>query len=265
MEHYFPAPGVQTQQAPAGSSTRISQVVGSYQETRHNETSYLKLFNLFKMDEVSDSGNGHITVTTSYGASTLVEVAPWVFHEVAGHRSIVFRRDGRGTWMFLDDDPLEGFEKVPWYEMPLFQMLFLAVCLLLFLSAFLHWSLRFLHSLIGGKQGDTVAKRSISATGALWSGWTFSVLGIGIVIGFIVLFTTEIPAIAFAALPLLDAIVVADQIALALATTMLICTAWQWVRPTWSLGLRAYYTLLTLAAIGFVADLAFWNLIQWPG
>jgi CubicO group peptidase (beta-lactamase class C family) len=265
MNHYFPASGGQTQQASAVSNTCISQIVGSYLATRHNETSYLKLFNLFKMDEVSDAGNGQITVSTSDGAITLHEVAPCVFHEVAGQRSIVFRRDGRGTWMFLDDDPVEGFEKVPWYETQLFQMILLAVCLLLFLSAFRHGLLRFLRSMFGHKQGDNVPKRSISAIVALWLSWTFSVLSIGIVIGFIVLFTTDTPAIIVAPLPLLYAIVAANQVSIALATMMLICTVWQWVRPGWNLGQRAYYTLLTLAAISFVADLAFWNLTKWPG
>jgi hypothetical protein len=167
--------------------------------------------------------------------------------------------------MFLDDDPLGGFEKVPWYETPLFQMILLAVCLLLFLSAFRDGLLRFLRSMLGHKQDNNVPKKSISATVALWLSWTFSVLSISIVIGFIVLFTTDMPAIAFAPLPLLYAIVVANQVSIALATMMLIGAIWQWVRPIWNLGQRASYTLLTLAAISFVADLAFWNLIQWPG
>jgi CubicO group peptidase (beta-lactamase class C family) len=265
MNHYFPASSVQTHQASAGSSARISQIEGSYQATRHNETSYLKLVNLFKMYEVSDAGNRQITVSTDDGAINLVEVAPWVFHEVAGQRSIVFRSDDKGIWMFLDDDPLGGFEKVPWYETPLFQMILLAVCLLLFLSAFRDGLLRFLRSMVGHKQDNNVPKKSISATVALWLSWTFSVLSISIVIGFIVLFTTDMPAIAFAPLPLLYAIVVANQVSIALATMMLIGAIWQWVRPIWNLGQRASYTLLTLAAISFVADLAFWNLIQWPG
>ncbi|QBD76215.1 class A beta-lactamase-related serine hydrolase [Ktedonosporobacter rubrisoli] len=264
MNHYFPAPGAQTPQASTASNTCLGQIVGSYQATRHNETSYLKLFNLFKMDEVSDAGNGQITVSTGDGAITLAEVAPCFFQEVAGPRSIVFRHDSKGTLMFLDDDPLQGFEKVPWYETQLFQMIFLAVCLLLFLSAFWQGLLRFLRSMFGRKQGNNVPKRSIGATIALWSSWIFSVLSIGIVLGFIVLFTTEIPAVAFAPLPLLDAIVIADQISIAVAVLMLICMVWQWVRPAWNLGQRAYYTLLTVAAIGFVVDLAFWNLIKWP-
>jgi hypothetical protein len=98
----------------------------------------------------------------------------------------------------------------------------------------------------------------------LWSGWIFSVLIFAIVIGFVVLFTTDVPAVGFAAPPLLDAIVVAVQILIALAVTMFICAVRQWVRPTWGLVHRAYYMLLTVVAIGVVADLIFWNLTKWP-
>jgi hypothetical protein len=47
------------------------------------------------------------------------------------------------------------------------------------------------------------------------------------VIRFLVLFISDVPAIVFAPPPLLDAIVVADQVLAFLAAAMLLCSLWQ--------------------------------------
>jgi len=65
-----------------------------------------------------------------------VEVQPDYFRQVDANFGLAFREDDRGriTHLFTDLTPMYAFEKLNWYETPIFNMALLGVCVLLFLS-----------------------------------------------------------------------------------------------------------------------------------
>ena len=77
------------------------------------------------------------------GHTTFVEVAPWVFHQVDGPETVVFRADPNGMLMLRSGAPADAFIKVAWYDTPTLHLVLVVACVLLFLSALLLWPLGF--------------------------------------------------------------------------------------------------------------------------
>ena len=115
------------------------QISGTYWPTRRSDTTYEKLLTLGTGVSVSDGGNGRLVI----GQTTFAEVAPWVFHQVDGPETVVFRADHNGMLMLISGIPIEAFIKVAWYDAPTFHLVLVVACMLIFLSALGLWPLGF--------------------------------------------------------------------------------------------------------------------------
>lgn len=263
MDRYFPAPDVQLEQPPLpGYADRVSQITGSYWGTRRNDTTYQKLGNLLGTFTVSDAGKGHITLNTGGSTQDLVEIQPWVFRDtVIGQGIVAFHKDSRGTSMNISSVPIEGLEKIEWYQTTNFQYPLLLVCALLFLSTLLRWPLRLLQA-IRSRSRDKATGTLISSL-AQWLGWIVSALFVIFLIGVVVV-TLASQNDPFSIPPGLNVLVVLALIAAVLTAAMIVFVILIWGTRPWRLSQRIYYTLLTLAAIAFVIDLAYWNLLKLP-
>ena len=62
----------------------------------------------------------------------------------------------------------------------------------------------------------------------------------------------------------LNILIVLALIASVFTAVMIVCAILVWGTRPWKLGQHIYYTLLTLAAVAFVIDLAYWNLLKLP-
>ncbi len=170
LDHSFPAPKEPRPSPPAGFAQRISQISGTYWGTDRSDTTYEKLLDSFLWAmSVSDAGNGRLAVSWQFGSlapsaagppMTFVEVAPWVFQQVDGPETVVFRPDKSGMLMMRSSYPVMAFTKVAWYETPIFLLVLTIACVLLFLSALLLWSLGFVRgALLRGAPTRSLAGR----------------------------------------------------------------------------------------------------------
>ena len=258
FDHYYPASPGEPIQPPADFAERASRFVGSYRSTEGSGTTAFKFLGLLEPMEISDPGDGTLLV----GESRFVEVEPLYFRQVDGTFDIAFWEDeqGRITHMFDDRTPYVAFEKLDWYETRGFHMALSLGSVLIFLSMIPIAVIRALRS-----RRPAVDRKS-KPRGARVAYWIL--LGICLLnLLFLVGFALGIPAIMqniLLDLPVIVKIALGlGVLAAALTVCALVYTVLAWKEGYWGVGFRAYYTLVTIAAVGFVWFLNYWNLLGW--
>jgi CubicO group peptidase (beta-lactamase class C family) len=307
LDHYTPASETPLPTPPAGSAERTSRITGSYWGTDRSDTTWEKLIDsLIWGWSVSDAGNGRLKLSWLlsplapgvFGPPvTFVEVAPWVFHQVDGQETIVFRPDPGGMRMMRSSYPVMAFDQVAWYATPTFVLALTLVCLLIFLSTLLLWSLGFTRRAlrrvtrgpIAGQKADKAAYRSESRPSAeiaakafstsfrfhvdrgnlpqLASGLVGALSALNVLLVVVVLFflfqqlTGAPPAYYYGAPPLLNALFALALVSVVLTVGVVILAIPVWWERFWSVGRRVHYSLVALAALALTWQLAYWNLL----
>jgi len=279
LDHYFPAPKATIPPPPAGFAERISQISGNYWPTRRSSTTYEKLAVLFATASVNDGGNGRLLI----GQTTFVEVAPWVFHQVDGPETVVFRADPNGMLMLIGSFPTVAYIKVAWYDAPTFHLVLVVACVLLFLSALLLWPLGFVRKAMrrGGlspksgrkadlegaqaaspdEQGKQIGKRmGLLPFLASWLAGVLCALNVLFLIG-LGLIVSNAADLAFGVTPLLTTLFALALVSAVLTVGVVVFTILAWWGRFWSAGRRVHYSLVALAALAFAWELVYWNLL----
>jgi CubicO group peptidase (beta-lactamase class C family) len=264
FDHYYPTPAVAALPSPADFAERASRFAGSYRLTAFPHTSFIKvsaLFGAYTM-EISDSGDGALLLATPYGEYRFVEVEPLYFRQVNGPFAMVFREDDRGhiTRIFTDFMNYTAADKLDWYETSGFNMPLLLVCVLMFLVMIPVAAVGLIRSY---RRGSNRKPASRSANTADWIILGISILNLLILVG------TAWGANGGLSNELLDPpliikIVLGLSILSAVLTVgALVYTVLAWKDSFWGIAGRAYYTLVTVAALAFVWFLNYWNLLGW--
>jgi CubicO group peptidase (beta-lactamase class C family) len=260
FDHYYPAPAVAPIQPPADFAQRAERFAGFYKTANNHSTTPEKVARLFGEStlEIRDGGDGTLVVPMGGGHELrFVEVEPLYFRQVDGSLSIVFREDdqGRIASLFFDLIPHYGYIKMDWYETPGFNMILALVCILMFLSMLPVALVRF-----------TRNRRSVSAPASRTADWIIfgiSFLNVLFVVGIALWFRPMRPS-ELHDLPQIVEIVLALGVLSALLTpAALVYTALAWKDRYWGVAYRVYYTLVTVAAAGFVWFLHYWNWLGW--
>ena len=257
FDHYYPAPTVAPIQPPADFARRADRFVGVYKVTRTSYTT-LEKYLTFASVEVRNPGDGTLLLSTPYGEWRIVEVEPLYFRQVNGPFHFVFHQDrqGRITYLFTDFTPMMAFEKLQWYETLGFNMPLLLISLLIFLSMLLVALIRAIRNRLNrdrnpGPRGTRVAN---------WLILGICILNLLFVVGTVV-WGEQIMRFG---VPLIYKIVLGLGVLSAILTIgALIYTVLAWKNHYWGIAFRAYYTLVTTAAVAFVWFLNQWNLLGW--
>jgi hypothetical protein len=161
--------------------------------------------------------------------------------------------------MFMDLAPQYGFEKLNWYETAGFNKALALGCILIFLSMIPTVLIHFIRN--RRLSGD----RKPASRGARMANWAIlgiSVLNLLFVIGTVLVFgSLGFPRFG---VPLTYSIVLGLGVLAAVLTAgALVYTVLAWKNSYWGIAARAYYTLVTVAALAFVWFLNYWNLLGW--
>jgi hypothetical protein len=219
---------------------------------------------------------------------TFAEVAPWVFHQVDGQETVVFRSDPNGMLMLRSGDSVDAFIKVAWYETPTFHLGLVVACVLLFLSALLLWPLGFVRRAMRRRARSKQSGRKADLEGAQtqpqekpgkppFSRWDFlpvltswlagvlCALNVLFLLG-IVLFLLEQVTVSKAGFllgvpPLLTTLFALALVSAVLTVGVVVSSILAWWGRFWSVGRRVHYTLVALAALAFAWELLYWNLL----
>jgi hypothetical protein len=220
----------------------------------------MKVAGLFSTMEISDPGDGTLLFTTPYGEWRFVEVQPLYFRQVDGPFFMVFREDdqGRITYMSTDLMPQFAFEKLNWYEMLGFNMALLLGCVLIFLSMIPVGLIRFIQNRrLGGDRKP--ASRGTRVAHSIILG--ICVLNLLFVVGN-VLWLNQ-PNILSGTSLITKIILGLGVLSAVLTVGALVYTVLAWKNSYWGIATRAYYTVVTIAAVAFVWFLNYWNLLGW--
>jgi len=250
MDHYFPGAPALVPQPKPDFADRAKRFIGSYQNSRHNVSGVVQ--------DVSINLTSDNTLAT--GGYEWVETDdPLVFIRMDGHEHLIFQEDDAGniTSFMFQNVPVHFYFKKSWFDTAAFTLLWGSISLLVFLLTVLIWPLKFLLSLRRRKQATDVAIPLLSRI-ARWLAWGSSALSIfffvmvmiGMFSGALLSEGRESAAVLFLIPPL----------TLVMAIGMVFFAVLAWTRRYWSLSGRAYYTLLTLAAVSFLGWLNYFNL-----
>ena len=264
FDHYYPAPAITPIQPPEDFAERAGRFVGGY-NTINSFTTIVKIGGLFGLGypvEISDPGDGTLLVTVFGLNLRFVEVEPLYFRQVGGPFAIVFREDeqGRITHLFTDLMPQYAEVKLNWYETTGFNMALALGCVLIFLSVIPVVAILFIRnrSLSGNRKPTPRGARV-----ALWIILGISILNLLFLVGMqwgIQQSTSNI----LLGLPLFLKIVLGLGVLSAVLTIgALVYTVLAWKYSYWGIAGRAYYTLVTVAAVAFVWFMHYWNLLGW--
>lgn len=231
--------------------------IGNYRSTCFALTTIEKFAGLVSPGvQVSVTASGTLAIVGEGCGATprqWVEVAPLEFREVDGQDRVVFHKDSQGriTALFLDSLPIMGFTKLAWYETNLFSYALLAASLALFVSALVIWPI-----------GWLVNRRKHAPTVRL-AGWAHRLAwGIsGLFVLFLILFAIGLADVDNGIAPLAQAALVIALVATALSVGLIVFTGLAWKNRYGGLFGRLHYSLVTVAAVGFVWFLNQWNLL----
>jgi CubicO group peptidase (beta-lactamase class C family) len=263
FDHYFPASAAAPIQPPADFAERAGRFVGTY-NTISLFTTLVKIGGLFGggyTTEISDPGDGTLLFTLEGIEGRFVEVEPLYFRQVGGPFAIVFHEDDRGRITRLSTDYMPEYAvlKLDWYETSGFNMVLLQGCALAFLSMILAAVIRAIRNRLRGDPKPA----SRGARAAYWTILGICVLNLLVLAG-IFLGQAEIMQNVLLDPPMIVKIALGLGVLSAVLTTgALVYTVLAWKDSYWSVAFRAYYTLVTVAAVAYVWFMNYWNLLGW--
>jgi len=266
VDHYYPGSQTAAQQPTTEPRADHKRFTGSYRGTRNNETRWEKWLALVKQASVKSASNGTLQTV---GADSGVPVSLWsatgdpfVFSQIDGSDKLIFQedKDGNIASFAVASRVAEEYFKLDWYETTMFSLLWLLVCLLIFLVNVLFWPLRYLANRLRHKDE---ARESVSLTVriAQWVSWGVCAFGLFFAIAFLI--TSVGPHIAYGIPSATAGLLLIPLIMSVLTIVMVIFTVLAWVRRDWSLAWRAYYMLLTVTSVAFIWFMYSWNLLGW--
>jgi CubicO group peptidase (beta-lactamase class C family) len=264
FDHYFPASAVAPIEPPADFAGRAGRFVGAY-STISPATTLVKVSGLFGggyASDISDSGDGALLFTMMGQQWRFVEVEPLYFRQVGGPFALVFREDDRGriTHMFTDFMPQYAELKLDWYQTPGFNLALALGCVLIFLSIIPVAAFR----LIRKRRQNGAGKPEARTTRiAYWILGAICALNLIFLVGLVwgVMWGTS--NILLDPAPLIKVVLGLGVLSAVLTAGALASTVLAWKNRYWGYAARAYYTLVTVAAVAFVWFMNYWNLLGW--
>jgi CubicO group peptidase (beta-lactamase class C family) len=252
MNHYFPA-RLPVVTPPADFASRAGKYAGHYRAIRHSYTRFEKVFSLLGGATVAATDKKTLVIPDLFGESAqYAEVAPAVFREVDGDRTVAFIENGAGQVLgMVGQFAFISFLKLRWYESPPFQFTLLGLCLLFFLVA--------LVSALRNWKRDRAEPRA-----ARWARRNLGLLAainLAFAVGFASIVSANLDDLVFALPRGLYAVLTLPLIALALTVLAVVLAVRVWSKSFWTRGSRLLHTMAVVAAIAFVWFLSYWNLL----
>jgi CubicO group peptidase (beta-lactamase class C family) len=252
MNHYFPArlPAVKP---PDDFAARAGRYAGRYRARRHSHTRFEKVFALLGGATVAPTAEKTLVMPDLFGDSAqYVEVAPAVFREVGGDKTVAFLENDTGQVVgMVGQFAFIPFYKLRWYESSPFHFALLGFAVLCFLvalvSALRHWK-----SDTSGPPAARWARRNLGVLAAL---------NLAFLVAFTSVFAAGLKDIVFAAPKGLYAVLALPLVGLALTGLAVVLAVRVWREKYWTRGSRLLHTAGVAAAIAFLWCLNYWNLL----
>ncbi|MDD4666052.1 MAG: serine hydrolase [Clostridia bacterium] len=268
MDFYYPIKAQIKGMPGEGSRERAKKFIGEYQMNRKSVTTDEKIAGILAggIINVAIGEDGYLLVTNCGETNQFVEIEPGVYQNLREGRTqdafgpfhkIIFKTDPMGRIMLTTDGPMT-YSKAPFYSTFNFTALAAIIIILIVISSLIYWIIM----LIPGwfKKG----KNKISGFSDIAS-WVGICTSITILFLFTNLFSSgidpvyQLPQEAYTTIekPLLDFIPTLMWIFSGLLAPL---TAIAWWKGFWGRIARVQYSIFTLAVMGLMWILNYWNL-----
>src|SRR5919202_2081026 len=263
LDHYYPVKEKPAPPSQRSSSSQelIQKLSGTYRYNRYPHHTLEKLAAVFgEAPEVPVIPGKDGTLSIYVPENKAVEVEPLFFRTLSSDTSMTFRQDKRGriTYMFLSDSSFGALEKLAWYETKDFQVKLVVFCTLVFFSASVVGSIGWLIR----RTRKPLSKTSKMARLAQFLAVLVSALNLIFLMGLgLVVLNTDFWEFFFGVPPAATVLLLIPPLTTGLTLGLFVFTVLAWKNQYWSVIKRVQYSLITLAALGFVSFLNYWNLL----
>lgn len=262
LNRYYPGSATPEPAPPEDFRKRAGRYVGTYEMNRRSFTKFDKFVAFLTPVKIkaTPEGNLLLVMPAGLGTKSFVEIDRDVFREVGGQESIIFREDAAGKvkYAFYGAFPEMAFVKLKGLRLLSFQYFLAGVSVILFLTAALGWPAGALGRVLCKRPrfGNPAPKTARWTAGGMSAFFLLFLVGLGMAANDLDQFFYGVPSIFKISL----AFPVAAAV---LAIGVLIFTLIAWRKKYWTGCARIHYTLILLAALGFLWLLNFWNLLGW--
>jgi CubicO group peptidase (beta-lactamase class C family) len=280
LDQYYPDIGSITPVPLDGHLERTRQFTGVYRYLQADITTFGKsMFFFSQLIEVTATDEGYLSIVTRgmggdqssvmggfEGTSLWMEVEPLYFERVDGKGQLAFvqEKSGRIIQMITGQGYHATFEKLPWYEAPTFQIVLIALALLLMLtfliSALIFWPLG---ALIRRLRKQPAQKPVLwgAVAARLWATLVAGMLVLFLLRDFGVLYGGTLPQFVWGVTTDMIESLQSMYLPAMLALALPIFTIFAWIKGWWKVSMRVYYTLVTLAVFAGIWWAHYWNLL----
>jgi CubicO group peptidase (beta-lactamase class C family) len=249
------------------SARDAARVAGSYRLNPYSATTFAKLFTLYWQYRVTANPDGTIELHYPHRyrpATRWVEVQPLFYVRLTTGDGAVFHADSKGriTEMFTNE---EAFDRLPGYAVASFEVRWVGLLLLIFLSALVVWPTEALSKTVRRRRrsadsspADSVAPRLARIAAAALSG-----LIIFFVLGFLaVIHRTDLWDFAYGIPRSIQGLLRIPPVTVGLAAAVIAFAVAAWLLHWWGLLARLYYTILAGAGVAWVGFVLYWHLLR---
>lgn len=264
MNHYFPINDIAALSTPANAKGSMEDLEGFYQCTRSISRHLDRIAHFAGMAylRVSSAEDGSLMTEFSMGELPIREnflqtQDPLVFRSLDDDNTLIFHAaaDGRIDHLLIEDRPHYAFERVNWFETPMFAAFVIAACLIILLTALLI-GLITAASGIFRKKGSSLDAAARAAR--VWA-WCHSAAFLSLMGGIFYYFQNDL----FYPIPAYLRVVLRLNLVVSILVTVpLILTILAWTRRYWSLPGRIYFTMITLAQLGMAWSMTYFRLLS---
>ncbi len=247
-----------------GWDERAAALEGNYLLMRRPFSTFDKLLGV-GMSRISLKAQpdqpGTVTMDWLLGTDQLKEIEPGLFRDVDGHREMVLRGDPHHgyTHIFISDLPMIAVERESGPLSLSLRLILLAVCYAIFLTVPFAVFFRYLMQVFFGTPEPLRGAE-------LWyrrAGLAFALLALAFPV-FLVMAAADIAGhLEASAKTMIRLILLMPMVSLPLAAVLVHGSVRALQNRLWNLSGRIHYVLVTLAAVLFLTQLWYWNLIGW--
>ncbi|TVQ75530.1 MAG: hypothetical protein EA363_00365, partial [Balneolaceae bacterium] len=204
---------------------------------------------------------GTVTMDWLLGTDQLKEIEPGLFRDVDGHREMVLRGDPQQgfTHLFFSDLPMFAVERESGPLSLSLRLILLAVCYAIFLTVPFAVFFRYLMQVFFGKPEPLRGAE-------LWyrrAGLAFALLSLAFPVLLLLAISDQTTYIEATSKTMILFVLLMPMVSLPLAAVLVHGSVRALQKGLWNLSGRIHYILVTLAAVLFLTQLWYWNLIGW--
>ncbi len=260
--YWFPEDLQSPSAADAGAAQRAVGLAGVYRSTRRPVTTVDKFAEAGRYLTVRSLGGGKLeTQLSGREPRQWIEVEPYYFRESQGGGALLFQADsGPGSMRaFFADPPIFAYDRLSWYQEPRFQLLLLTGEVLVFLTTLLF---PFVRRYVERTSDRVLARREPAHPLARGLASSLSLVNLVFLAGLAYIFRDP-GAILAGVPPGLSALLVLPLVSGALTVVLFVVAVFAWRGAYWQWAARLHFSLVTVAAVTFLWQVSYWNLLGW--